>query len=188
MRAHLDLPADEFERRGLAPVDARAAASRAFGGLEQAKDRHRDARSFVWVDDAVRDPRHSTRLLRRNPLFALTAVLSLAIGIYGVSAYMVTSRTREFGIRIALGARPATVLAMVLRQGLSLAVVGSALGLALSAVAGRLMRAFLFGAAPVDLVTFVAVAGTFLPVGLAASYWPARRATRIDPIEALRYE
>jgi predicted permease len=118
----------------------------------------------------------------------LVGLLLAAIGIYGVSAYMVTSRTREFGIRIALGARPATVVAMVLRQGMSLAVIGSAVGLALGAVAGRLMRTFLFGAAPLDLVTFVAVAATFLLVGLAASYWPARRATRIDPIEALRYE
>jgi predicted permease len=118
----------------------------------------------------------------------LVGLLLAAIGIYGVSAYMVTSRTREIGIRIALGARPATVVAMVLRQGISLAVIGSAVGLALGAAAGRLMRAFLFGIAPVDLVTFVAVAGTFVMVGLAACYVPARRATRIDPIEALRYE
>ena len=79
--SHLTLLEDDFARRGLTPEDARLAARRAFGGVEQTKDRHRDARSFAWLDDARRDVRHSARLLRRNPIFALTAALSLAIGI-----------------------------------------------------------------------------------------------------------
>src|SRR5213593_3044129 len=81
MRAHLSLLEDDFERRGLSAADARLAARRAFGGVEQAKEHHRDARTFVWLADAQRDLRHAARLLGRDPLFTLTAVLSLAIGI-----------------------------------------------------------------------------------------------------------
>jgi putative ABC transport system permease protein len=81
MRAHLTLLEDDFRRRGLSADDARLAARRAFGGVEQAKERQRDARSFVWLADAQRDMRHAARLLRRDPLFTATAVLSLAIGI-----------------------------------------------------------------------------------------------------------
>src|SRR5260221_10133035 len=79
--AHLTLLEDDFRRRGLSADDARLAAKRAFGGVALAKDLHRDARSFVWLDDARRDVRHAARLLRRDPLFALTAALSLAIRI-----------------------------------------------------------------------------------------------------------
>src|SRR5436190_4352314 len=81
VRAHLTLLEDEFRRRGVSADDARLAARRAFGGVEQAKEWQRDARSFVWLGDARRDMRHAARLLRRDPLFTLTAVLSLAIGI-----------------------------------------------------------------------------------------------------------
>jgi len=79
--AHLALIEDEYRRRGLSADAARVEARRAFGGVEQMKDRHRDARSFMWLDDLRRDVAHATRLLRRDPLFTLTAVLSLAIGI-----------------------------------------------------------------------------------------------------------
>ena len=79
--SHLALLEDEFVRRGMTADEARVAATRAFGGVALAKDLHRDARSFVWLDDARRDVRHAARLLRRDPLFTLTAVLSLAIGI-----------------------------------------------------------------------------------------------------------
>src|SRR5258708_6448500 len=79
--AHLALLEDEYGRGGMSADDARVAGRRAFGGVEQMKDRHRDARSFVWVDDAWRDLRYSARLIGRNPIFALTAALSLAIGI-----------------------------------------------------------------------------------------------------------
>src|SRR5882762_9537644 len=79
--SHLMLLEDDFQRRGLTPEEARLAARRAFGGVEHTKDLHRDARSFVWLDDARRDLRHAGRLLRRNPIFTMTAALSLAIGI-----------------------------------------------------------------------------------------------------------
>jgi len=118
----------------------------------------------------------------------LIGALLAAIGIYGVAAYAVTRRTREIGIRMALGARRADVVAMVLRQGVWLAVIGSAIGLILAAGASRALVAFLFGIAPLDPVIFGGAAVLFAVVGLAACYWPARRATRIDPLTALRYE
>jgi hypothetical protein len=79
--SHLALLENDFQRRGMTPEDARLAARRAFGGVEQAKERQRDAPSFVWLDDTRRDVRHAARLLRRDPIFALTAALSLAIAI-----------------------------------------------------------------------------------------------------------
>jgi predicted permease len=118
----------------------------------------------------------------------IVGALLAAIGIYGVAAYAVTRRTREIGIRMALGARRADVVAMVLHQGLWLAIVGLAIGLLLSAGASRLLVGFLFGVPPLDPVIFAGAAALFAAVGVAACYVPARRATRIDPLTALRYE
>jgi predicted permease len=118
----------------------------------------------------------------------LIGALLAAIGIYGVAAYAVTRRTREIGIRMALGAQRADVVAMVLHQGVWLAIIGSAIGLLLAAGASRALVAFLFGIPPLDPVIFGGAAVFFAVVGLAACYWPARRATRIDPLAALRYE
>jgi ABC-type antimicrobial peptide transport system permease subunit len=118
----------------------------------------------------------------------LVGLLLAAIGIYGVTAYAVTRRTREFGVRIALGATTADIVGMVLRHGLGLAAAGTAIGLLLAAAASRLFTTLLFGVAPLDPVTFTSAALLFAIVGLAACYVPARRATRIDAMEALRYE
>ena len=96
--SHLTLLEDDFERRGLTPEDARLAARRAFGGVEQTKDRHRDARSFVWLDDVRRDVRHSGRLLRRNPVFAMTAALSLAIAIGADTAIFTVANALLFHV------------------------------------------------------------------------------------------
>ena len=118
----------------------------------------------------------------------LIGALLAAIGIYGVAACAVTRRTREIGIRIALGAQRAEVVAMVLRQGMWLAVIGSAIGLLIAAVASRALVAFLFGVPPLDPVIFSGAAVLFALVGLAACYLPARRAAQVDPLTALRYE
>jgi ABC-type antimicrobial peptide transport system permease subunit len=118
----------------------------------------------------------------------LVGVLLAAIGIYGVTAYAITRRTREIGIRIALGARPADIVAMVLRQGMFLVAIGSVIGLVLAATATRLLRTLLFGVRPLDLLTFGGAVVLFAAIGMLACYLPTRRAVRIDAMEALRYE
>ena len=116
----------------------------------------------------------------------LVGLLLAALGIYGVTAFVVARRTREIGIRIALGAQRADVIRLILRQGLSLIAGGAAVGLVLAAAAGRVLTAYLFGIPAVDPVTFLGVAVLFASVGLAACYAPVRRATRIHAMEALR--
>jgi len=118
----------------------------------------------------------------------IVGLLLAAIGIYGVTAYMVTTRTREIGIRIALGAQQGSVVRMVLRQGLLLTGIGAAAGLALAAGVSRLLGSLLFGVSAADPITFAGSALLFVAIGLAACYAPARRATEIDAMEALRYE
>jgi ABC-type antimicrobial peptide transport system permease subunit len=118
----------------------------------------------------------------------IVGLLLAAIGIYGVTAYMVSSRTREIGIRMALGAQRGSVLRMVLRQGMTLALTGVVIGLVLAAGASRLLGSLLFGVGATDPITFVGSAVLFCAIGLAACYAPARRATEIDAMEALRHE
>ena len=120
--------------------------------------------------------------------FAGTAMLLAAIGLYGVLAYAVGQRTREIGIRLALGARRGEVLRMVMSQAGRLAVAGIGIGLIASVLATRVLRAQLFEVAPTDGLTYVAVAGLLFGVALVASWIPARRAARIDPLTALRHD
>jgi putative ABC transport system permease protein len=115
-------------------------------------------------------------------------LLLAAIGIYGVTAYAVTRRTREIGIRVAMGAQRRDVVSLVLRDGISLVGIGTGLGLVIAAAASQLLVRLLFGVPPWDPVSFGAAAVLFAAIGLAACYVPVRRATRINAVEALRYE
>ena len=110
------------------------------------------------------------------------------VGIYGVIAYSVAQRSREIGIRMALGAERRSISIMVLRQGALLVLIGIAVGLVTSLFAVQLIRVLLYGIQPIDPVTFVAVSVLLLASALLASYLPARRASRVDPMVALRYE
>ena len=120
--------------------------------------------------------------------FAGLALLLSCIGIYGVISYLVGQRTHEVGIRMALGAQRRDVLGMVLRQGAALALIGVAVGIGVALGLTRLMASMLFGVTPHDPVTFACVAALLMAVALLACYIPARRATRVDPMIALRYE
>jgi predicted permease len=119
-------------------------------------------------------------------LFAFTALLLAGIGIYGVISYIVSERTHEFGIRLALGAERSNILQMVLRQGLRLAIAGAIVGLIGALIVSRFMATLLYGVPPTDLLTFSGVGLLFICVALIASYLPALRATKVDPIIALR--
>ena len=118
---------------------------------------------------------------------AMALVLGL-VGIYGVIAYAVTQRTREIGIRMALGAQPATLQHMFVRQGLLLAGLGAALGLIAAVGLTRLMASLLFRTAVLDPLTFAAVSALLIIAATLASYLPARQATALNPLEALRAE
>jgi putative ABC transport system permease protein len=121
-------------------------------------------------------------------IFAGLALVLAAIGIYGVIAYSVVQRTREIGIRMALGAVRTDVLHLILRQGARIGVLGLALGMAGAYLAARMLSSMLFGVNPHDPLVFSGVALSILIVVLLASYIPARKATRVDPLVALRYE
>jgi len=137
------------------------------------------------VDHSVVDQRLTAQL---SSFFGLVAVFLACIGIYGLMSYAVVHRTNEIGIRVALGAQQGQVLRLIMRQGLVLAASGVAVGIALALIFTRLLRSLLFGVQPFDPVTFIGVAFLLTLIALAACYLPARRAMRVDPVVALRYE
>jgi ABC-type antimicrobial peptide transport system permease subunit len=120
--------------------------------------------------------------------FGAVALLLAAIGLYGVVSYTMSQRTREIGIRMALGAAQSDVMGMVLRQGFARVGIGLAFGVAGSAAASQLLGKFLYGLSPADPVAWIGVSLVLSAVALAASWLPARRASRVDPVVALRYE
>ncbi|MGA2737822.1 MAG: ABC transporter permease [Bryobacteraceae bacterium] len=138
-----------------------------------------------WVDRSYWQIRWEVCLLGA---FGGLALLLAAIGLYGVVAYHVTLRTREIGIRMAVGAQPAAVLRMVLRQGLGLTFAGVAAGMAVSVLLARVLARLLYGVSPTDLPTYAGVLLLWLSVACVACYLPARRAARVDPSVALRYD
>jgi putative ABC transport system permease protein len=120
--------------------------------------------------------------------FAAAALLLASVGIYGVVSYAVAQRTREIGIRMALGARSADCLNLIVRDGMKMSLVGTAVGLAGAFAVTRLVDSLLFEVTPTDLPTFALVTLGLLLVAFLACYLPARRATKVDPLVALRYE
>ena len=137
------------------------------------------------LSESVAQPRFYAILLGS---FAAIALVIAALGIYGVISYAVSQRTRELGIRIALGAQRERVVRLVISQGLMLTLLGIALGVVGAAALTRLISSLLFGVAPADPLTFIGVAALFVLVACLASYLPARRAAGVDPIIAMRAE
>lgn len=137
------------------------------------------------VSDSVAQPRFNMFLMG---MFGVLALLLAVVGIYGLMSYAVTQRRQELGIRMALGAETRDVLKLVLKQGMTLALIGEVLGLIGAFALTRVMRGLLFGVAPIDATTFAVVIAASTLVALIGCYLPARRATKVDPLVALRYE
>ena len=137
------------------------------------------------VSTSVTQPRFNLFLLG---LFSVVALLLSAAGIYGVTAYTVVQRTHELGIRLALGAQVGDVMRMILGQGMAVIMIGVVLGLGAAFGLLRLMKSLLFGVSETDPLTYGSITLVLVMVALFACYIPARRATKVDPLEALRYE
>ena len=138
-----------------------------------------------WVDESLSGTKFQTSLLA---IFAGLALVLAMVGIYGVMSYGVAQRTHEIGVRMALGAQHGHVARMILSRGLILTMVGLMLGLAGALALGRYLETLLFEVKPADPVTVAAATGVLLAVAIAAAYIPARTATKVDPMIALRYE
>jgi ABC-type antimicrobial peptide transport system permease subunit len=132
--------------------------------------------------------RNEKSLSTLSTVFGILALLLACIGLYGIAAYTVVARTREIGIRMALGARPGNVYRMVIEQGMRLALTGVMVGLASAFVVSRVLTSLLFGISGADSLVYAGVSLMMVLVALAACYLPARRAARVDPMIALRNE
>jgi ABC-type antimicrobial peptide transport system permease subunit len=144
---------------------------------------------IATVDERVNRLLLQDRLIAEiTAFFGLTALLLACIGIYGLISYAVARRIPEMGIRMALGAQSGSVLWLVLREAIILVLIGIAAGIPLVFIAARLIEGLLFGVAPADPVTLAGTAVLMLSIAVAAAYLPARRASRVDPMAALRHE
>jgi putative ABC transport system permease protein len=141
----------------------------------------------VTMNDMIRDSIAGTRFYATlAAIFAALALALAAVGIYGVFSYAVTQRTQEIGVRLALGARESQIFGLVIGESLRLAIAGLVLGVAGAAVVGRALRTLLYAVGAVDTATFAVTAAILMAVAFVASYVPARRAMRVDPMAALR--
>ena len=120
--------------------------------------------------------------------FAMIALVLAAVGVYGVISYAVSQRTQEIGVRVALGAQRSDVVRLIVTQGARLGGIGVAIGLVGALLVTRFLRTLLFGVSPFDVPSFVGVSLLLTGIALVASYVPARRAAKVDPVEALRYD
>ena len=161
----------------------------AMRGVLREVDRNQPAQSITTMTDLVAttiaEPQFQTRLIA---IFSMLALLLAAIGVYGVLACAVAERTREIGIRMALGAERSDITRMILRRSLLLVTVGVTFGVAGALAVTRVLAKFLFEVTPTDLPTFLGVAALLVAVALLSGLLPARRATRVDPLIALRWE
>ena len=181
------------------PALSARVVARAAGNPRAIADRLRQAVHRVDADVPVtrmrtmQDVRDDSVAVQRFQLqlaaaFAAAALLLTALGLYGVVAYSVAHRTRELGIRVALGAPPSAVRRLVLRQGLQPVAIGLAAGIAVALIAGSVIASLLYEVSPADPLVYALVAGVLLGTGLLACWLPAERATRVNPLEALRAE
>ena len=185
--AHLDQSLVVRTAPGLSgrQADLATAAKKAVTEL----DPDQPVTDFMTMDQVLAESIGDTRFyMSLLGLFAGIAVLLAVVGIYGVMSYFVSERTHEIGIRVALGALPSDVLSLVGKLGLKLTLIGVAIGVGLAIGLTRLIAGFLVGVKPTDPVTYAVVAAGLMGVALLACYIPARRATRVDPMVALRYE
>ena len=172
-------------RTKLEPLNAASAVKDAIHAVDPDEPVY-NVRSMRDVEAASLSPQRLQIAL--IGFFAALALILSCMGIYGVMGYSVAQRTSEIGVRMALGAQTGNVLGLVLSEGLRLALLGAGIGLAGSFFAARLLSGMLFGVTPGDPMTFAGVAFVLVAVAMVACYIPARRATRVDPLVALRYE
>jgi predicted permease len=187
------LPSSQHPARGMDIVVRTSGEPRAFATIVRDAIHSVDTTAPLFnvstLEDALREQLAPRRFqLSLLSLFAALALILSAVGIFGLLQYSITQRTHEIGIRMALGAGPADILRLVLGQGAKLALTGIAIGIGIALSVSRVLASSLYGVTATDPMTFVAVAILLGAVAVIASYLPARRAARLDPLVALRYE
>jgi ABC-type antimicrobial peptide transport system permease subunit len=185
---HRAMKHDELVAGGLAPDEAGRAARRALGNVRRAREEAREVWTWPGLDSLWQDTRFAVRMLRRQPGFALVAVVVLGttIGLNTAFAFAVRRRRREIGVRLALGASASDIVRLVLVDHARPLLFGMAAGLVAALGASQVLRGALYGLSPLDPVTYGGVAVLLAIAAATASYVPARRAARTDPADALR--